>query len=1034
MRNRYALLRFYPVSAIGNGEEMKPDNSVSPEHGDKFRHVGERRHLTVVFCDLLGSTEVSTALDPEEYSEVLQAYQSHVAKTIGSFGGTIAQYLGDGVLAYFGYPQARENDAECAVSASLDIISGMPLVAHGQLQLKVRIGIASGLVVIKQIHETQFRSEPLAVGDTPNLAARLQAAAAPNGILIAESTRRLVGGLFELEGPNLLDVKGLRAPVASYEVKGPSLIDSRFEALRGEVTPFIGRREELGFLKWRWDHACRSDGRVVLFSGEPGIGKSRLLDQSCKELGVDSENCLRFYCSPLYSQTALVPFLSRIKKAAGFHDQDTDAKKLVKLSALLATALPDAESDAADLSSALGIAPPSERTAKLTAPQRREAAIRVLLDYPLALSNRHPVLILLEDAHWIDPTSSELLDRLVAAVTERRILLVVSARPEYQPMWNSHPAVTALAVPRLGWRDGTEVISGITRGKALPPGLTEQILERGDGIPLFLEELTKTLLEGDYLAEDASVALPNTLQDLLNARLDSLGPAKALAQLGAVIGREFSHALLLAVSEASETEITADLTALLASGLIYRRGVPPDAIYMFKHALIQDAAYNTLLKSRRQHLHATVAENILTKFPDIAATQAEVIAHHLTAAEDYVRAIEFWLLAGKAQIRASADLEAIDHLRRGIGLLARIPDGAQRREIELKLQTALIGSLVAVKGPFSDEVAACCERGLELSTVDGVAPTVFPFMYGQFTYLVSTGKLRQAAAMARRFIAIAEAADYASGFVVGNRMLGLALLNLAEFSEARRVLEASLAAYVPERDDNVTYLFGQNTKVNSQTVLSLVLFSLGEHEEAKRIGSECLALAEKLKHPHTTAISICYSGCWLNWLQGDLDEMEAQADRLLSISNEFGLKLFMPVGQFFHGLAAYHGGKTEAGIAAMEKALAAIEQANLKLGITGFICFLAKAKCDAGQVADADVLCKRASRMMEECANIWFAPELLSTEAEIAASSDPPDIERARVLLDEAVKVACELAAPGLAARAPRARDLLFARGFTLTS
>ena len=706
----------------------------------------------MVFCDLLGSTQVSAVLDPEELSEVLQAYQAHVASTIGSFGGTIAQYLGDGVLAYFGYPQARETDAECALRASLDIIKGMSQLTHAQLQLKVRIGIATGLVVIRPMHETQVRGEPLAVGETPNLAARLQAAAPPNGILIAESTRRLVGGLFELTGPNALEVKGLSAPVAAYVVMGPSPIDSRFEALRGEATPFIGRREELGFLKWRWDHACQSDGRVVLFSGEPGIGKSRLIDRSCKELNVDAEACLRFYCSPLHTKTALFPFLSRIKKTAGFQDAATDAEKLARLTALLSPVLSDPETAAEDLSSVLGIAPPSERIAKLTAPQRREAAIRVLLDYPVALSRRHPVMIVLEDAHWLDPTSSDLLDRMVTSVADRGILLIVSARPEYQPVWNTHPSVTALALPRFGWRDGSAVISGAARGAALPPGVTEQILERGDGIPLFLEELTKTLLDSAHFSKDASdpaqqsfppkLALPNTLKDLLTARLDNLGRAKALAQLAAVIGREVSHELLLAVSTASEAELSADLAALLASGLIYQRGAAPDAVYIFKHALIQDAAYDTLLKSRRQQLHALVAETILTKFPGTAGSQPEIIAHHLTAAEDYGRAIEFWLLAGRAQICAAADLEATDHLRRGISLLPHLGDPAKRQETELKLQTALIGPLVAVKGPFSDEVAACCQRGFELSTSGGIAPTVFPFLYGQFTHSVSTGKLR----------------------------------------------------------------------------------------------------------------------------------------------------------------------------------------------------------------------------------------------------------------------------------------------------
>jgi predicted ATPase/class 3 adenylate cyclase len=1015
-----------------------------PPPGPHLQHQrsGERRHLTVLFCDLLGSTEVSTALDPEELSEVLHLYQTHVAQVIGTYGGTIAQYLGDGVLAYFGYPQAHENDAECAIRASLDIVGKLPVLANSPFQLKVRIGIATGLVVVGQVREASIKGEPLAIGETPNLAARLQAAAPANGILIAESTRRLVGHLFNLADPVSLQVKGVTAPVSAYEVRGVSTIESRFEALRTEATPFIGREEELALITRRWTQARGGDGRAVLFSGEAGIGKSRILDRAGKDIN-GSSCAVRLYCSPLHTKTALFPFLSYLRKAADLQDGDSDAEKLAKLAAFLAPAFPAAEAAAEDFSGVLGIAPQSERQAALTPARRKEIAIKALLDYPQALCRHNPVLIVLEDAHWLDPTSIELLDRLVSAIGDQRILLVVSARPEYQPVWATHPSVTLVSLSRFGWREGAAIISGVARGKALPPELTEQILERSDGVPLFLEELTKTLLDSGVLAESASgyrlqgllpkVALPDTLQDSLTARLDGLGPVKALAQVGATIGREFSHELLLAVSGMSDAAMTEALGKLLASGLIYRRGTPPDAIYFFKHALIQDAAYDTLLRSRRQQLHATVAQAILGTFPAIAASQPEVIAHHLTAAEDYARAIQFWLLAGKAQIRASADLEAIDHLKRGISLLRHVADEAQRQQTELALQTALIGPLVAVKGPFSPEVAACCERGLALSTTGGIAPTVFPFMYGQFTYSISTGKVRHAAEIGRRFIAIAEAAGYPSGVVVGHRILGLALLGLADFQGARQALETALALYNPDRDDNVTFLFGQNVKVNSQTVLSLALFCLGEYEEARRIGQECMHMAEKLKHPHTSAISICYAGCWVHWLAGDVEATQRHADRLVSISTEFGLQLFVLVGQIFLGLALCAKGQIEAGIAHVENVLAALDRANFKLGVPGYLCFLAKAKCDAGRLADARATSARARQVMEEAEELWFEPEMLSTEAEIAARSDPPETERAKALIEEAMRRAAELGAPGLEARARRVHDRLFARGFALT-
>ncbi len=1013
---------------------MSAEDKASSERD--FQRSSERRQLTVMFCDLVGSTEAATALDPEELSEVLRVYRAHVAAAIGNYSGTIAQYLGDGVLAYFGYPQATENDAERAVRAALEIIHDLPALTHSNFRFNVRIGIATGLVVIGQPRDTPLTGERLAVGETPNLAARLQAMAPPNGILISDSTRRLVGGLFELASRSGVQAKGFAGPVSAFEVLSLSPIDSRFEALRGEATPFIGREDEVALLRRRWDQARGGEGRVVLLSGEAGIGKSRILNRVRQEFEIAPGHCLRFFCSPLHTQSALFPFLSHMKKAAELGDEDTDAEKLAKLTRFFGPILDEPAVAAEDMAGLLGISVQSQRLASLTAPQRKDAAIKAFLDYPIALSRQAPVLVILEDAHWIDPTSVELLDRLVSEIVKHRILLIVTARPEYQPVWIPHPSVTLISLSRFGWRDGAAVISGVAGGKALPPELTEQILERSDGVPLFLEELTRTLLDSGVLEEAEGgfrlrgllpdVALPSTLQDSLTARLDRLGPVKGLAEVGSVIGREFSHELLQSVAGLADAELDDGLARLIASGLVYRRGTVPDAVYFFRHALIQDAAYGTLLKSRRQQLHATIADTILANFPGIAAAQPEVIAHHLTAAEEFSRAIDYWLIAGKAQIRASADLEAINHLKRGIGLLDRVADQAQRQQAELKLQTALIGPLVAVKGASSPEVADCCERGFALSRIGGISPMVFPFMYGQFTYNVSTGKIRQAAETARKFIQIAEAAKYASGTVVGNRMLGLALLALGEYRQARQALETALANYLPERDDNVTFLFGQNVKVNSQTVLSLALYCLGEYEASRRIGLECIRAAEKLKHPHTTAIAINYQ-LQVHYLAGEFEELHAQARRMVDISTEFGLEHFATIGRFFAGHGLYIQGQVAAGIAQMEKALETFERLNLRLGCPGYLCILARAKCELGEIAEARTLCAEAQALMEECEEFWCAPEVLCVEAEIALRSEPPEPERARSLLDEAASRARGLGSPAFEERCEAARERLFA-------
>ncbi len=1017
---------------------MSAEDTVPRNPGLKLQPSGERRQLTVMFCDLLGSTEVSAALDPEELSEILRLYREQVTAIVAVYGGWIAQYLGDGVLAYFGYPQAKEDDAECAVRAGIEIARRLPAVAHPKFRFNVRLGVATGLVVIGDAPRVAPDGLPLAIGETPNLAARLQAMAPPNGMLIAESTRRLVGNLFDLKAPVALKVAGFMGAVSAYEVIGAAAVESRFDALRGEMTPFVGREDEIALLRRRWEQTCEGEGRVVLLSGEAGIGKSRILDRVRKDFGIPSEHCLRFSCSPLHTQTALSPFLGSVRKAAGLSEDASDAENLAALAHFYESAVDDPWGAAEALSEILGIAWQSERYTALPAQQRKDAAVTAILDYPLALARRHPLLIILEDAHWIDPTSVELLDRLIAMLPQHRILLIVSGRPDYQAVWATDPGATLISLSRFGPHSGAAIIAGVIHGKTLPPELIEQILEKSDGVPLFIEELTKSLLDSGWLDETPggyvlhgplrALALPDTLQDLLTARLDRLGAMKAVVQIGSVIGREFSHRLLQSIAGLSDAEMEEALSRLLASGLIYRRGIAPDATYFFKHALIQDAAYNTLLRKRRQQIHARIANTILEKFPAIAATQPEVIAHHLTAAEDPTRAIHYWLIAGKAQTRASASREAISHLRRGISLLGSIENAEQRQQARLRLET-LIGALAAVSGPSAVELAELFEQGLEPFGDGGASPMVFPFLYGQFTYSISTGKTRQAKQIALKFLRLAEEADYPAGYVLGRRMLGVVQLGLAEWQDARRTFEEALAAYQPERDDHVAYLFGQNSRIYCQTLLSMVLFCLGDDLGSLRLGKESIKAAIALNHPHTLAVSISYAGCWVNCLRGAMEELHVQAQRLVDVSRDFGLPLYAPIGQFFLGLSFHAKGDVDRGIDHMEQAISLFEQTNFRLALPGYLGFLAGAKCESGQIAEAGVLCARAKAAAEQSGEMWILPEILCVEAAIAMRSDPANAETARALIDAAIRRSRELDSPAFEGRCIKMRDRLFAEG-----
>jgi class 3 adenylate cyclase len=579
----------------------------------------ERRQLTVMFCDLVGSTELSVRLDPEELREVIAAYRACCAETARRFGGFVAQYLGDGVLLYFGYPQAHEADAERAVRAGLAMVTAVEALPRPDgSRLRARVGIATGLTVVGAQVGISEVHERTAVGETPNLAARLQALAAPGEVVIAVTTRRLVGQLFDCETLGTVALKGL-APVEAWRVVGESRVLSRFEALHGtNLTPFVWREEEMALLARRWEQVKGGGGRVVLLSGEPGIGKSRLSETLVAQVAAKPAARLRYFCSPHHTQSAFHPFIAQLERAAGFAPADNARARLAKLATLLAPTSADPARELALIAELLSLPAEAGYVPLEASPQdKRELILAALLAQLERLAAQAPVLLVFEDAHWIDPTSLDLLGRTVARVADLPVLLVVTFRPEFQPPWVSRAHVTTLSLSRLGGHDAARIIDGVARGQALPPEIAQQILERTDGVPLFIEELTSTVLESGLLRDDGGrlrasgalpvLAVPTTLQASLVSRLDRLASVKDVAQIGATIGREFSYALLKAVAALGDAALRDALGRLTASGLVQQRGSPPEALYTFKHALVQDAAYGTLLKSRRQQLHATIA-------------------------------------------------------------------------------------------------------------------------------------------------------------------------------------------------------------------------------------------------------------------------------------------------------------------------------------------------------------------------------------------------------------------------------------------
>ena len=607
----------------------------------------ERRQLTVMFCDLVNSTVLSARLDPEDMRDVLRVYHDGCASIVARFQGFVAKYMGDGVLVYFGYPHAHEDDAERAVHAGLALVEAIGAAAlplPGELKLQMRVGIATGLVVVGDLIGSGAAQEEAVVGETPNLAARLQGLATPNSVVIAADTRRLTGGLFEYRDLGAATLKGFANPVRAWQVVGPSTIESRFEALHpaSTTTPLIGRDEELDLLMRRWQQVKDGDGRVVLLSGEPGIGKSRVTEAIEERLSREPHFRLRFFCSPHHGETALHPVASQLEHAAGFERDDNAERRLGKLEAILAPSTRNMKQATALLADLLSIGSDRYPPLNLDPQRRKEGTLEALFAQLAGLAAARPVLMVFEDVHWIDPISLELLELAVERISSLRVLLIMTFRPEFQSPWTGDAHVTTLALNRLGRQHGAELVKRLTGNKQLPSAILDQITAHADGVPLFVEELTKAVLESDLLRDAGDqyvltgpvppLAIPTTLHASLMARLDRLAPIREVAQIGAAIGREFSYELLAALVPLTESTLQEAVERLVRSELVFCRGRPPSATYTFKHALIRDAAYATLLRSRRQELHARIAQVLEDRFPETVELHPEILAHHWSQA------------------------------------------------------------------------------------------------------------------------------------------------------------------------------------------------------------------------------------------------------------------------------------------------------------------------------------------------------------------------------------------------------------------
>jgi class 3 adenylate cyclase/predicted ATPase len=893
----------------------------------------ERRQLTVMFCDLVASTALSARLDPEDLREVIAAYQRAVAEVVTEFDGFVAKYMGDGVLIYFGYPRAHEDDAERAVRAGLSLIDAVARLDVKSVKLRARVGIATGLVVVGDLIGEGSAREQSVVGETPNLAARLQGLAEPDAVVIAAGTRRLVGDFFEYGDLGAVEVRGIATPVRAWRVLRPSVVASRFEALHGAaLTPLVGRDEEIDLLLRRWARTKAGDGQVVMVSGEAGVGKSRIAAALEERLHTEPHIRLRYFCSPYHQDSALFPFIDQLGRASGFARDDTPAAKLEKLEAVLAQAAPPDE-DVAFLADLLSL-PASERyrLPSLSPQRKKDRTLDALIRQLEGLARRKPVVMVFEDAHWIDPTSRELLDLTVERVRGLPVLLLVTFRPEFQPPWTGQPQVSMVALNRLDRRDRSVLVEQIAGGKALPNEVVAQIVDRTDGVPLFVEELTKNVLESGLLREEADryvldgalppLAIPTTLHDSLMARLDRLGSVRLVAQIGAAIGREFSYELLRAVSRLPEDELQGALVRIVASELVFLRGSPPDAVYAFKHALVQEAAYRSLLNTTRQRYHLQIAQVFVDQFPESVDTRPELLARHYSEAGLPERAATYWHMAGQQASQRSAHKEAVAYLTRGLSALGSLPDTVERGKLELELQTALGPVLMASEGYASLNAGRAYRRAEDLCRRLGEPSQIFQVLLGlrQFNHI--GGALESARELGEQLLAIARRTEDRTFLVQAHTMLGHSLCYLGEFTPAREHLEKAIALYDRRQHRAHVLLSGIDPGVLCRSASAWVLWHLGYPDQALERAHATIELATELSHPQSLAQALGATA-QVHQFRREAEQAREFAEREIALASEHGFQMRVAMATILRGWAMADGSERAQGIAQMQQGFAA---------------------------------------------------------------------------------------------------------------
>jgi class 3 adenylate cyclase/predicted ATPase len=995
-----------------------------------------------MFCDLVGFTELAERRDAEELREIVGAYHEVCANVIGRFEGHIAQYLGDGLLVYFGYPRAHEDDARRAVHTGLEIVEAVgqlnvSLRARRGVSLAVRVGLHTGTVVVGDVG-APGRSEQLAHGETPNLASRIQALARPDSVVISHATHRLVEGLFRCRDLGSHELRGVSTPMRLHEVLGEGRARHRLEAAATRLTPLVGRGLEVELLLERWQQAKDGLGQVVLLSGEAGIGKSRLVRVLKERLAEESKTWLECRGSVYHQHSAFYPVIELLERAAGITRQDRDEEKLTKIQTELAPLMANGQEDVplyAALFSVSAPVPAGDPSPRPSPQRQKQRTLEALVGGVLTRAQQQPVLLILEDLQWMDPSTLELIELIVDHTPKAPMLTLLTFRPDFRPPWASRAHQSPLTLNRLTRQQTEVMVTRLIGGKVLASELLQQIVARTDGIPLFVEELTKMVLESGWLRDEEDhyalarplppLSIPTTLQASLTARLDRLEDVKEVAQLGATLGRAFSYELIRAVARLDEGGLQERLARLVDAELLHQRGLPPHTSYLFKHALVQEAAYESLLKRERQEHHLRIAEVLVGQFADVAATQPELVAHHYTEADSKPQAIVFWQRAGRRAVQRSAHVEAIRHLRKGLELLQALPDSRERAQQELALQGALGVSLMATRGYASLDVEATYTRARELCEQLGDTRRLLPVLMGLLAFYLVRADLRRARQIGEQLLAGGEAAEDPAHRLNAHYTLAHVLFFQGEFGPTREHAERAAAVYDPAKHNPHATGAGQDPGVSCLSYASLALWMLGYPDQALRKSEEALAHAQQLSHTFSRAYALGIAAMFRQ-CRGEVHAVEEHVEAMIPLCQEQEFAFHLGWATILRAWSRIEQGPTDQDLDQMRQGLTIFESTGAEILRPYWLALQAEACRRLGRIEEGLAVLSTALDKVRQHGERFYEAELhrLTGTLLLATGAD----RAAEACFVQAIDVAREQGARSLELRATVSLSRLYQR------